>query len=162
MRQDRAVTAPELDNRAAVRWPAVIRGALLGLALIIPITIVGAILDRSIDNFDNSGWRVVLALLIAFTFVPAGAYAARLAPAAPLTNGALAGLGTFVAWLPVRVLIWLTRDDRPGLVSGRDPVFRPGQLFGFLVISTALGMLGGYLASRRRARADDSHGSSTG
>jgi hypothetical protein len=58
-------------------------------------------------------------------------------------------------------LIWVTRDDNQGLVTGRDPVFRPGQLFGFLVISTALGMLGGYLASRR-ARADDSHGSSTG
>lgn len=155
------MTAPELESRAAVRWPAVIRGALLGLALVVPITIVGAILDSSMDNFDNSGWRVLLALLIALTFVPAGAYAARLAPAAPLTNGALAGLGTFVAWLPLRVLIWLTRDDRPGLVTGRDPVFRPGQLFGFLVISTALGMLGGYLASRRRARVDDSHGRST-
>jgi hypothetical protein len=153
------VTTPELDTRAAVRWPAVIRGALLGLALIIPITIGGAILDRSMDNFEDSGWRVPLALLIALTFVPAGAYAARLARVAPLTNGALAGLGTFVAWLPVRVLIWLTRDDRPGLVSGRDPVFRPGQLFGFLVISTALGMLGGYLASRRRTRADDPGGS---
>ena len=155
------MTAPELESRAAIRWPAVMRGALLGLALIVPITIVGAILDRSMDNFDSSGWRVVLALLIALTFVPAGAYAARLAPAAPLTNGALAGLGTFVAWLPLRVLIWLTRDDRPGLVSGRDPVFRPGQLFGFLVISTALGMLGGYLASRRRVRGDDSRGSTT-
>ena len=107
------MTAPELDTGAAVRWPAVIRGALLGLALVIPITIVGAILDRSMDNFDNSGWRVLLALLIALTFVPAGAYAARLAPTGPLTKGALAGVGTFVAWLPLRVLIWLTRDDRP-------------------------------------------------
>jgi hypothetical protein len=53
MRQDRAVTAPELESRAAVRWPAVIRGALLGLALVVPITIVGAILDRSMDSFDN-------------------------------------------------------------------------------------------------------------
>src|SRR5207237_8909863 len=74
MRQDRAVTAPELESRAAVRWPAVIRGALLGLALIVPITIVGAILDRSMDNFDNSGWRVRLPLLIALTFGPARPY----------------------------------------------------------------------------------------
>jgi hypothetical protein len=55
-----------------------------------------------------------------------------------------------VLWVPVRVLIWLTRDDNQGLVSGRDPVFRPGQVFGFLVISTALGMLGGAVAMRRR------------
>jgi hypothetical protein len=36
-------------------------------------------------------------------------------------------------------LIWVTRDDNQGLVTGRDPVFRPGQLFGFLIISTAPG-----------------------
>jgi hypothetical protein len=155
------VTSP-LDTRATVDWPAVVRGGLLGLALIIPITILGAVLDRSMDDFEDSGWRVLLALLIVVAFVPAGAYAARLARDAPLTNGALAGLGAFAVWLPVRVLIWLTRDDNQGLVSGRDPVFRPGQIFGFLVIATALGMLGGYLASRRRARAQDSGGSSPG
>jgi hypothetical protein len=144
------VSSPDVDTHATVRWPAVIRGALLGLALVIPITIVGAILDRAMDDFEDSGWRVLLALLIALAFVPAGAYAARLARVAPLTNGALAGLGAFVVWLPLRLLIWVTRSDDQGLVSGRDPVFRPGQLFGFLVISTALGMLGGFLASRRR------------
>jgi hypothetical protein len=149
------VSSPELDARATVDWPAVVRGALLGLALIVPTTIVGAVLDRSIDDFEDSGWRVLLAGLVVLAFGPAGAYAARLARTAPLTNGALAGLGAFVVWLPARVLIWLTRDDNQGLVSGRDPVFRLGQLFGFLVISTALGMLGGFLASRRQ-RADDS------
>lgn len=144
------MNAPEVDARATVRWPAVIRGALLGLALVIPITIVGAVLDRAMDDFEDSGWRVLLALLIALVFVPAGAYAARLARTAPLTNGALAGLGAFVVWLPLRLLIWVTRSGDQGLVTGHDPVFRPGQLFGFLVISTALGMLGGFLASRRR------------
>jgi hypothetical protein len=143
-----------------VDGPAVARGALLGLVLIIPVTIVGAVLDRRIADFEDSGWRVLLALLIVVAFVPAGAYAARLARDAPLTNGALAGLGAFVVWLPLRVLIWLTRDDDQGLVSGSDPVFRPGQIFGFLVISTALGMLGGYLASRRAARPRDAGGDS--
>jgi putative membrane protein (TIGR04086 family) len=146
------VNPPNLDAHATVDWPAIARGALLGLALIIPITIVGAVLDRSIDDFEDSDWRVLLALLVVLSFVPAGAYAARLVRDAPLTNGALAGLGAFLLWLPVRVLIWLTRDDNQGLVSGRDPVFRPGQVFGFLVISTAVGMLGGFLASRRPAR----------
>jgi hypothetical protein len=155
------VSSPDLETRVTVRWPAVIRGALLGLALVIPITIVGAVLDRAMDDFEDSGWRVVLALLIALVFVPAGAYAARLARGAPLTNGALAGLGAFVLWLPLRLLIWVTRDDRQGLFSGRDPVFRPGQLFGFLVISTALGMLGGFLASRRLEHGDSGGISST-
>ena len=153
------MSSPDVDARVTVRWPAVIRGALLGLALIIPVTIVGALLDRAMDDFEDSGWRVLLALLIALAFVPAGAYAARLARAAPLTNGALAGLGTFLVWLPLRLLIWATRSGDQGLVSGHDPVFRPGQLFGFLVISTALGMLGGFLASRRRAHEDSGGGS---
>jgi hypothetical protein len=154
------VSRPELDTDAVIEWPAVARGALLGLALVIPTTIVGAVLDRSVDNFEDSGWRLLLALLVMAAFVPTGAYAARLARDAPLTNGALAGLGAFLLWLPVRLLIWLTRDDTQGLVSGNDPVFRPGQVFGFLVISTALGMLGGYLASRRQAPSRDSGGDS--
>src|SRR4029450_10837806 len=99
LRQDRDVTAPELDTRAAIRWPAVIRGALLGLALIIPITIVGALLARGITDFEDSGWRVLLALLIALAFVPAGAYAARAARRAALTNGALGVRGALGARL---------------------------------------------------------------
>jgi hypothetical protein len=154
------VSTPDLNARATIDWRAVARGALLGLGLIIPTTIVSAVLDRSIDDFEDSGWRVLLALLVVAAFVPAGAYAARLARDAPLANGALAGLGAFVAWLPLRVIIWLTRDDNQGLVSGRDPVFRLGQVFGFLVISTAFGMLGGFLASHRRERTPDDSGGS--
>ncbi len=148
--------SPDVESRAIVDWPAIARGALVGLGLIIPITILDAILDRRIDDFEDSGWRVLIALLIMAAFIPAGAYAARFTPNAPLTNGALAGLGAFAVWIPFRVLIWLTRDDNRGLVSGNDPVLRPGQIFGFLVISTALGMVGGYLASRRQ-RTGDSH-----
>lgn len=155
------MSSPETNSPTTVDWPAIARGALLGLALIIPTTIVGAVLDRSIDDFEDSGWRVLLALLVVLAFVPAGAYAGRLARDAPLTNGALAGLGAFLLWIPVRVVIWLTRDDNQGLVSGRDPVFRSGQVFGFLVISTALGMLGGAVAMRRR-RAHDAERSSQG
>ena len=148
--------SPDVESRAIVDWPAIARGALVGLALIIPITILDAILDRRIDDFEDSGWRVLIALLIMAAFIPAGGYAARFTPNAPLTNGALAGLGAFAVWIPFRVLIWLTRDDNRGLVSGNDPILRPGQIFGFLVISTALGMVGGYLASRRQ-RTGDSH-----
>jgi hypothetical protein len=150
------MVSPDLDSRTIIEWRAVARGALLGLALIIPITILDAVIDRQIDDFEDSGWRVLIALLIMAAFIPAGAYAARFTPNAPLTNGALAGLGAFAVWIPIRVLIWLIRDDNRGLVSGRDPVLRPGQVFGFLVISAALGMLGGFLASRRR-RADGSN-----
>ena len=92
--------SPDVESRAIVGWPAIARGALVGLGLIIPITILDAILDRRIDDFEDSGWRVLIALLIMAAFIPAGTYAARFTPNAPLTNGALAGLGAFALWIP--------------------------------------------------------------
>ena len=130
---------------------AIIRGAAVGLALIIPITIVGAILDRAMDDFEDSGWRVVLAILIAVAYGVAGWVAGRMSRY-PLTNGALAGVGAFVIWIPVRILIWLLRDEHRGLVSGSEPVLKLGQIFGQLVLATAIGMAGGFLAERRRPR----------
>jgi hypothetical protein len=78
----------------------------------------------------------------------AGFVAGRRAPAGALTNGALAGTLTFVVWVPVRILIWVARDEHEALFTGTDPVFKPGQIFGHLVIASALGMLGGILAAR--------------
>lgn len=134
-----------------VERAAVGRGAAVGLALIIPITIVGAILDRNIDDFEDTGWRVVLAILILVAYGVAGWVAGRIAQA-PLTNGALAGIGAFILWIPVRVLIWVVRDEHRGLFSGAEPVLKIGQIFGQLVLATVLGMLGGFLAARRGSR----------
>ena len=62
------------------------------------------------------------------------------------------GLGAFVLWIPVRILIWVARDEDKALFSGHAPVLRPGQVFGHLVIASALGMLGGWLGGRAVAR----------
>ncbi len=77
-----------------------------------------------------------------------GWVAGRSAPDSALTNGTLAGLLGFVLWIPVRIVIWVVRDEHKGLFSGHAPVLRPGQMFGHLVIAAALGMLGGWLGSR--------------
>jgi hypothetical protein len=130
-----------------VERAAVVRGAAVGLALIIPITILGAVLDRTIDDFDDTGWRVLLAILILVAYGVSGWVAGRIAHA-PWTNGALAGLGAFVLWIPVRILIWVLRDEHRGLFTGAEPVLKLGQIFGQLVLATALGMLGGFLAGR--------------
>ena len=61
---------PDLETEATVDWPAVARGALLGLALIIPVTILGAMLDRSLHNFEDSGWRVLPCHLATMTSWP--------------------------------------------------------------------------------------------
>jgi hypothetical protein len=62
--------------------------------------------------------------------------------------GALSGLGVLVGWLPIRVVIWLVRDESRGLFTGDDAALRPGQVFGHVVIAAGLGMLGAFVASR--------------
>lgn len=137
---------------------AVAEGALLGAALILPITVAGALIDRAMDDFDDSAWPVTLFLAILAAYALAGWWAGRRAGDAPLTNGALAGLGAFAAWIPLRVLIWLLRDDSKGLVGGDDAVFTAGGLLGNLVFAAALGMVGALIAGGRARR----HGVGTG
>jgi hypothetical protein len=137
-----------------VDWRAVWRGALVGIAVILPITVVGALIDRAMDDFDDSAWPVTIFLAILVAYAIAGWWAGRAGgPASPLTTGALASLGAFVVWVPVRVLIWVARDDSKGLFTGDDPVFTLGGLFANLVFAAALGMVGALIATRRRARA---------
>ena len=42
-------------DEAPINRTAIVRGAAVGLVLIIPITILGAILDRTLDDFEDSG-----------------------------------------------------------------------------------------------------------
>lgn len=136
-----------------VDWHAVLRGALLGLCVLIAASVLEAILDRNIDRFQDSGWIYPLFVAILFGYALGGWQAGRTAPDGALTNGTLAGLGAFVLWVPVRIGIWLIRDEHKGLFTGHSPALRPGQLFGHLVIAGALGMLGGFVGSRAAARA---------
>jgi len=141
------------DEPSVIQWNAVFRGATAGLFFLVLASIIEAILDRNIDSFNDSGWiyPLFVAILIGYAF--GGWQAGRMAPDAFLTNGALAGVGAFVLWIPVRIAIWLVRDENRGLFSGHSPALRPGQLFGHLVIAAGLGMLGGFFGSRSAARA---------
>ena len=108
---------------------------------------IDAILDRNLDDYDDSGWRYALFVAILAGY-SAGVVAGSVRHGADLTNGALAGTLTFVLWVPVRILIWVARDEHEALFTGTDPVFKPGQIFGHLVIASALGMVGGTLGAR--------------
>jgi hypothetical protein len=149
------VTPPEtpIDDDRLVDWPAVARGALLGLFVLIGASVIEAILDRNVDSFNDSGWIYPLFVAILVGYGLGGWLAGRMVPDAFLTNGALAGVGAFVLWIPVRIIIWLVRDENRGLFGGHSPALRPGQLFGHLLIAAALGMLGGFIGSRPAARA---------
>jgi hypothetical protein len=142
-----------VDNTALIDGNAVLRGSLIGVCVLGGVSVIVAILDRNLDSFDDSGWIYPLFVMILVGYALGGWLAGRLVPQAFLTNGALAGVGAFVLWIPVRILIWLVRDEHRGLLSGHSPALRPGQLFGHLVIAAAFGMLGGFLGSRQAARA---------
>jgi len=144
--------ATPANDAAVVDWRAVFRGALLGLLVLVAASVVEAILDRNIDTFRDSGWIYPLFVVILAGYALGGWQAGRTAPGAALTNGLLAGVGAFVLWIPVRIVIWLVRDENRGLFSGHSPALRPGQIFGHLVIAAALGMLGGFLGSRSALR----------
>jgi len=138
------------DEVQTVDWRAAARGAALGAVIILSISAIGALIDRAMDDFDDSAWPVTLFLAILASYVIAGWWGGRAAgPRTPLITGALAGLGAFAVWVPVRVLIWVARDDSKGLFTGDDPVFTLGGVFANLVFAAALGMVGGLLSARR-------------
>jgi hypothetical protein len=133
-----------LDSRA------VGRGALAGLLIIVPLTALRAVVDRQVDNFDNSGWVPLFGLALFAAYVIAGVVAGRRTPDAPLSNGLLAGVGAFLLWLPLRVLIWVARGESQGLFSGPDPVFTVTQLFGQLLFAAVFGLVGGLIGARTK------------
>jgi uncharacterized membrane protein YcjF (UPF0283 family) len=150
-----SVNSPEtpVDDGPLVYWPAVLRGALLGVCVLVGASVIEAILDHNIDSFNDSGWIYPLFVAVLFGYALGGWQAGRMVPDAFLTNGALAGVGAFVIWIPVRIAIWLVRDENRGLFSGHRPALRLGQVFVHLVIAAAIGMLGGFIGSRAAARA---------
>ncbi|MCI4354232.1 MAG: hypothetical protein L3K06_02565 [Thermoplasmata archaeon] len=143
---------PDAPVDEPLDWRTVVRGALVGLAVIVPVTIVRVVLDREMTNFDDSGWVYPLFVLVLVGFFAAGWVAGRARPTVPLTHGSLAGAGTLVLWIPIRIVIWAIREDGRGLFSGTKAALAPGQVFGDLIIAAALGMLGAWLGSRSRLR----------
>src|SRR4051812_16687364 len=110
------------DRMRAVDWAAVGVGAGAGLLLLVVTAIVQAVLRRHITDFDHTGWVAPLVVAVVAAYGVAGWVAERRDDfAAPLTHGALAGLGAFLLWVPLRVGIWIVRDEHRGLVRGSDP-----------------------------------------
>ena len=131
---------------------AVARGAAIGLLLFVPISAVRVLIDRSVEDFDHSGWAPLFALAIFAVYAIAGFVAARIATDAPYSNGIVAAIGALALWLPIRTVIWAIRDSSQSLFGGTDPVFTPGRILGQVVFAAALGALGGVVAARRLAR----------
>lgn len=143
-----------------VCWAAVARGGGMGLAVLVGVATLQAVLDRQVEDLAESGWTLPLFVALLAGYFLAGWVAQRAAADlgvadAPYTQGALAGLAAFVGWVPLRVAIWLVRDEHRGLVRGSDGALRPGQVFGALVIAAGLGVLGAVVAAHRRGAPSD-------
>ena len=123
---------------------ALLRGAFVGLMLIVPISILVELLDRNVDDLEGSGWMVIPFLAVLAAYVVSGRIAGGLAPDTPLTHGALAALISFGGWLLVRVTI--------PLVFGNDLGFGGRAIVTNAMFATVFGVLGGAL-SMRDARA---------
>ncbi|MEZ5169267.1 MAG: hypothetical protein R3A49_00800 [Acidimicrobiia bacterium] len=133
---------------------AVGRGALYALLALLPVVLVGAVAESNIDDFETSGWAALAFLALVLCFGYGGWVAGAVDPEAPLTNGSLAGLGAFVMWIPLRVLIWAVRGDQ-GLFSGDNAVFHPGAILVFVVIAGVAGMVGAVVSARRSTARDE-------
>ena len=139
--------------RDRVDGRAVLRGAAVGLAVIVPVTIVRAVVERHTTDFSTSAWVYPLSLLILLAYGLAGAAAGRSARVSPALPGALAGMGAVVVWVPVRVVIWAVRETDRSLVTGDRAALPPGQVFGALALAALVGAAGALLAARGRRAA---------
>lgn len=138
-----------MNSKGVIHRHAVSRGAAIGLLCFVPVSAARVVIDRNVTDFEHSGWAPVFAVALFVIYVIAGFTAARIARAAPLSNGILAAVGAFALWIPIRIAIWILRDSSQTLFGGRDPVFTPARILGQIVFAALFGAIGGYLASRR-------------
>lgn len=126
-------------------WPVVGRGALLAIAVTVPVTVVAGILGG--DDADGEGpatWVVAVVALFA-GFALAGNFAARRRPDAPLVHAAAAAGLAFGLLTAVTVV----RRLATGEGVSAPLVITLGLL---LQITVSLAMLAAYLGMRHRAR----------
>ena len=130
----------EKKARLEIDLSALRRGIVGGLVLIVPISLVVALVSHD-RRTGYGGWLFVAFLAILYAYATAGYGAARSRPDTPLAHGMLAGLGAFLVWLLVRLAVPLGRGEHIG--------FGVVAVVSNAMFAVALGALGGLLAARR-------------
>lgn len=140
------------EGSHVVSWAAAANGAVAGAAALVIVSIAIVITQRNVDHFSDTGWPKFFAILLLLGFLLAGWVAGRIAPDAPLTNGLIAGAGAMIIWIPLRILIWLVRDEGKGLISGTDPALPIGSVVLGIGVGAVLGLVGAVVAARLARR----------
>lgn len=122
---------------------AVAAGAALGLGVSVPIIVVSSLVGIGSDS--NAVFVAFLAYLAGLTL--GGWLAARRRPDAPLSNGAVAAIASYVV---IAVVASIVR-----MATGR--VLDPASLVLNLFLAASAGILGGLIATWRRSP-DDADG----
>ena len=125
-----------------VRWPAVARGAALGLAVAVPAIVVAEVIDAAVDIDSESDLVFVFYLAVVAALAVGGWRAAKESPDAPLVHGALGALGAYAV-----LVVGLAVVE---LVSG-DTVDAVAVVFNGFMAATA-GVLGGMVAAQGAGR----------
>lgn len=120
-----------------IRRRAVLTGVLTGLAVVVPAVTAEVLL------MPGANIQILLYMLLLAGLVLGGWRAGRRDGDAPLTHGAIAGLGAFFA-LELGVVIIGQLNDRP------FPALPPIVFNTFM--AACAGIFGGFLASLRPAR----------
>lgn len=127
-------------NRAiAVERGPLVRAIAIGLAMIVPVSVVVEVLDRTVDHFDSSAWMWPPALALLAAYAITGAVAARRAGGAALAHGALSALGAFGGFLVVRVGVPVVQGDDIGF-GLRNVAANALLAVGFGMVGAAFGV----------------------
>lgn len=93
---------------------AVGRGVAAGLVVVVPVSVLVELVDRTLDDFDDSPWLLVPFAAVLVAYFLAGRTAASRSRHAPVLHGIVAGLAAFAGWLAVRVAIPAAQGDEIG------------------------------------------------
>lgn len=131
-------TAPRSSERRSDPARGLLLGGLVGLAGLVALSAVLEVLDRQVDDLDETAWvalpLVVLPLAYAISGYVAG-HAWR-----DLAAGPLAALLAFGAWVAIRGVV--------ALAGGADLDLGPRALASNLLLAGAFGIFGGMLGTR--------------
>jgi hypothetical protein len=121
------------------------RGAVVaGAGLAVMVAVPAIALGQALESAAGGNAVIPLYLVILGGLCAGGRRAALRQPLSPLTHGALAAIGAYVALVAVIVLIQLA--------LGREVADPVSLVFNGLMAASA-GIFGGYLAARREGQA---------